>query len=151
MKTFTPEEISTIVDHALIALLWSEGEIYGEDGEPTLENWDELYDYHDATPELRAELFAAVTWLDKVDIGEDETLMKYHDAAHEFVERFGLESFGHDMTLTRSHHGAGFWDRGAGVIGDTLTDWAHSLGELHVFHGSDSIHPVEWAGKFHAE
>lgn len=151
MKTFTPEEIATIVDHALIALLWSEGEIYGEDGEPTLDSWDEIYEASDATPELRAEIFAAVAWLDTADIGEDETHMKYHVAAHDFVERFGLESFGHDMTLTRNHHGAGFWDRCAGDIGDTLTDWAKHLGTLNVFHGSDSIHHDKWEGMFHAE
>lgn len=150
MKTFTPEEISTIVDSALISLLWSEGEESNEEGE-VIGMWDESYDYNDATPELRAELFAAVTWLDTAGIGEDETLMKYHDAAHEFVEQFGLESFGHDMTLTRNHHGAGFWDRGAGELGDTLTEWAHSLGELHIFHGSESVHPDKWAGMFHAE
>lgn len=148
---FSADAIATIVKHALDALLWSEGEIYGEDGEPTLESWDETYDESDATDELRAELFAAVAWLDTADIGEDETLAKYRDAAHAYVEALGLEQFGHDMTLTRNHHGAGFWDRGLGEIGDVLTEWAHGLGSLHVFHGSGSIHPDKWEGMFHAE
>lgn len=150
MKTFTPEEIAAIVDHALIALLWSEGEIYGEDGVPTLESWDEIYDKNDATPELRAEITESIAWLDRADM-MDPIALKWRMAAHGYVDKFGLDQFGHDMTLTRGHHGAGFWDRGAGAIGDVLTEWAESLGTLNVFHGSESIHPEKWAGMFHAE
>ena len=32
------------------------------------------------------------------------------------------ELSGHDFALTRNRHGAGFWDRGLGEIGDMLTD-----------------------------
>lgn len=41
------------------------------------------------------------------------------------IERQGLQRFGHDLFLTASGHGAGFWDRQeleADDIGDTLTD-----------------------------
>lgn len=150
MKTFTPEEISTIVDAALYGLLWGAGEITDEDGNFTLESWDEIYDSSDATPELRETLTAEVSALDE-PMEYDVTANKWQAAAHEFVEQFGLESFGHDMSMTRCRHGVGYWDRGAGDIGDTLTEWAHSLGELHIFHGSESVHPDKWAGMFHAE
>lgn len=40
-----------------------------------------------------------------------------------------LEQIGHDFWLTRNHHGAGFWDRGLGLVGDTLTELAHSFGD----------------------
>lgn len=36
---------------------------------------------------------------------------------------------GHDFYLTRNRHGAGFWDRGLGELGDRLTVHAHSFGE----------------------
>lgn len=36
---------------------------------------------------------------------------------------------GGDFALTRNHHGAGFWDRGLGVVGDRLTSAAHVYGE----------------------
>lgn len=36
--------------------------------------------------------------------------------------------FGHDFYLTREGHGAGFWDRGLGELGDYLTDIAKSYG-----------------------
>jgi hypothetical protein len=32
------------------------------------------------------------------------------------------EQIGHDFWLTRQGHGAGFWDRGLGKIGDQLTE-----------------------------
>jgi hypothetical protein len=32
---------------------------------------------------------------------------------------------GHDLILTANRHGAGFWDRGLGATGKTLTDAAH--------------------------
>lgn len=31
-----------------------------------------------------------------------------------------------DFWLTAGHHGAGFWDRGLGAVGDRLTDAAHA-------------------------
>jgi len=44
---------------------------------------------------------------------------------------------GHDLWLTRNHHGAGFWDRGLGKLGDDLTLLAHSLGESELYVGDD--------------
>lgn len=39
---------------------------------------------------------------------------------------------GHDFWLTRNDHGAGFWDRGLGTIGDKLTEAAHGFGEVNL-------------------
>lgn len=36
---------------------------------------------------------------------------------------------GHDFAFTRNHHGAGFWDRGYGEVGDRLTEAAEAYGE----------------------
>lgn len=38
------------------------------------------------------------------------------------------EQAGHDLWLTRNHHGAGFWDRKLGKIGEKLTADAHAMG-----------------------
>jgi hypothetical protein len=51
----------------------------------------------------------------------------------EWIERYGEESLGHDIWLTSQHHGAGFWDRGAGELGERLTEAAHTCG----FAGAD--------------
>jgi hypothetical protein len=44
---------------------------------------------------------------------------------------------GHDFWLTRNGHGAGFWDRGLGVIGDRLSEAAKSYGEYDLYVGDD--------------
>ena len=40
---------------------------------------------------------------------------------------------GHDLALTMNRHGAGFWDRGFGKIGELLTEVAQDLGEIHLY------------------
>lgn len=58
-----------------------------------------------------------------------------------FVENYGTicqatgdnytwEHVGHDFWLTSQGHGAGFWDRGLGEVGDTLTDSVDGYGDL---------------------
>lgn len=44
---------------------------------------------------------------------------------------------GHDFFLTRCGHGAGFWDRGLGELGDWLTDRANRYGEQDAYVGDD--------------
>ena len=47
------------------------------------------------------------------------------------------EQAGHDFWLTRNRHGAGFWDRGLGDVGQVLTDMAHPYGEVNLYVGDD--------------
>lgn len=44
---------------------------------------------------------------------------------------------GHDFFLTRNHHGAGFWDRGLGELGERLTKASHAYGTSEVYEGDD--------------
>lgn len=46
---------------------------------------------------------------------------------------------GHDFWLTREGHGAGFWDRGYGEVGDKLTEAAKAWGD-----GSDEFYNYDW-------
>lgn len=55
----------------------------------------------------------------------------------------GMAQVGHDLWLTRNGHGAGFWDRGLGELGDRLTQAAHDMGEVHLW--------VDFDGKVHQE
>jgi hypothetical protein len=43
------------------------------------------------------------------------------------------ENAGHDFWLTRNGHGVGFWDRGLGDLGDTLTAHSHSFGACYIY------------------
>ena len=45
----------------------------------------------------------------------------------------GPAQWGHDLWLTRNGHGAGFWDRGYGPVGDRLSDAARALGESGLY------------------
>lgn len=44
---------------------------------------------------------------------------------------------GVDLFLTRNHHGAGFWDRHLGPVGDELTEKAHEMGSCDFYLGDD--------------
>lgn len=48
-----------------------------------------------------------------------------------------MDHMGHDFWLTRNGHGAGFWDRGAGELGDRLTDAANAFGGVDLYIGDD--------------
>lgn len=44
---------------------------------------------------------------------------------------------GHDFALSRNGHGAGFFDRGYGPVGDVLQELAKSFGEFNLYKGDD--------------
>ena len=45
----------------------------------------------------------------------------------------------HDFWLTRNGHGAGFWDRGLGELGDKLTSAAEAWGSIYLYLGDDGL------------
>lgn len=49
---------------------------------------------------------------------------------------FTYAEAGHDLWLTENGHGAGFWDRGLGDVGDKLTEKAQHH-EQHIYVGDD--------------
>ena len=49
------------------------------------------------------------------------------------------DSFGHDIWLTRNGHGVGFWDRGLGALGESLSDIATHLGGADTYLGDDGM------------
>lgn len=53
---------------------------------------------------------------------------------------YDKEQAGHDFWLTRNRHGAGFWDRGLGEVGDKLTTAAHSYGDSNLYINRKRVH-----------
>lgn len=49
------------------------------------------------------------------------------------------EQAGRDFWLTRNRHGAGFWDRGLGEIGERLTKAAHVYGSVDLWVAQDGL------------
>jgi hypothetical protein len=83
------------------------------------------------------------------DTDLDSTLLRQmHEDCADFVsantaalDACGLsaEQAGHDFWLTRNGHGAGFWDRGIGELGEVLTDAAAVYGSHDLFVGEDGL------------
>ncbi|RPJ16050.1 MAG: hypothetical protein EHM33_34265 [Chloroflexi bacterium] len=51
----------------------------------------------------------------------------------------GFEQSAHDFWLTRNGHGAGYWDRGLGDLGDKLTEAAKTFGSCDLYIGDDEL------------
>ena len=56
------------------------------------------------------------------------------------LEGLDPEQCGHDFWLTRNGHGAGFWDRGLGDVGDKLTAASKSYGSFDLYAVDGVIH-----------
>ncbi len=50
-----------------------------------------------------------------------------------------IAAFAYDYWLTRNSHGAGFWDRGLGELGDNLSDMATIQGSVYAYAGDDGL------------
>jgi hypothetical protein len=61
-----------------------------------------------------------------------ERLQYRHDSATD-------TQIAHDFWLTRCGHGAGFWDRGYGVLGDKMTEVAKNFGNVDLYVGDDGM------------
>lgn len=59
--------------------------------------------------------------------------------ARALLDGIDSEQAGHDFWLTRNHHGAGFWDRGLGEVGDKLTELSHTFRSLDLYYGDDGL------------
>ena len=57
----------------------------------------------------------------------------FQESFADLLEDIDNEQAGHDFWLTRNGHGAGFWDRGLGDIGDQLTEMAKPYGEVNLY------------------
>lgn len=109
------------------AALWSS---MSEGGEPL----DSLcYSTEDIAPSLRQEMLQTVF---------DFLSACWGDAWGGFtIDISGIEpeQVGQDLWLTQNGHGAGFWDRGLGKVGDQLTDLAKPFGETNLYVGDDGL------------
>jgi hypothetical protein len=72
-----------------------------------------------------------------------ESIDKAMQECERFQDQFAAlfiadaERNGCDFWLTRNGHGAGFWDRGYGAIGELLTKGAHDYGTTDLYLGDD--------------
>ena len=102
---------------------------------------DNLYSYGPSGIEcaaFRAGYLECALWANGQQSATDEEEATLREEAETFLEsehavrliqaaefrtrgRYSWEQAGHDFYLTREGHGAGFWDRGLGIVGEALT------------------------------
>ena len=90
-------------------------------------------------PEADAELSddaRALCVADCLEFQRREALPLAHAYAHHDYEAVQA---GRDFWFTRNGHGVGFWDRGLGAVGDTLSTAARSWGSLSAYAGDDGL------------
>lgn len=112
----------------MVAALWSSTD---EDGEPL----DDMYSVDDISEECKAAMLESCK--DFIDANTSD-LAEY--SAKMACEQWSAEDrAGHDFWLTRNGHGAGFWDRGLGELGDRLSKAAKIYGSVDLYVGDDGL------------
>jgi hypothetical protein len=119
---WSTDEVAEVVWSALGTAAWCQ--VYevevSEDGESELVPADDW-----SADDIAAVTAANLAW---------EVVEFCHDYAED-IRDSGLtpEQVGHDFMLTRNGHGAGFWDRGLGAVGDRLSEGARPYGEFMLY------------------
>lgn len=129
-------DIEEMVSAYVECALWSSTYLADEDGNPVGEEtddtqdvpMDENYGPEDIAPDTLAKM--------REDCESFVTTCE--SLLAEYTER-GMSSgqAGHDFWLTRNGHGAGFWDRGLGKLGDDLTEDAKPFGSFTLYVGNN--------------
>lgn len=119
-----PTYLTLMLEAYIECALWSTTDNSNEQGGDPL---DDNYDETDLDPDTYAEML--------------EDCASFLNNASELLEMapyilrtpYTAEQAGHDFWLTRNGHGAGFWDRGLGDIGDRLSDIARTYGSYDLY------------------
>lgn len=124
-------DIAEIVRHYLICAEWCD---LNEDmGNPIPKDWAGWSRDAMATAYATCSDFVAECFRKAIDFESLTTLYDENNSGSYSLE----ERLGHDIWLTSCGHGAGFWDRGLGNVGDTLTEIAKGLGSSFAYIGND--------------
>jgi len=125
-------DLDTFAQAYVEAMLWSsstmedDAEMFGEE---FAENLDDLVGFIDMSPEAVAQV------KEDCDQFQEENAELLDQVSEEFG--VGDDQHGHDFWLTRAGHGAGFWDRGYGDLGERLSDAARKFGHIDPYIGDD--------------
>ncbi len=116
-------DLDEMVTAYAICALWSSLHYHTEGEEP--EPMDDYATVDDISPELMAEFRA--------------NCEAFRDEMIGTLEKVGSDAgqTGHDFWLTRNGHGAGFWDRGYGADGETLSQAAKAYGSVDLWIDAD--------------
>ena len=107
-----------VLVHYAVCALWSSTDA---EGNPL----DDKYDIQDIAPETFTQM--------------REEVKDFLAQNQRFLAAAGMSEAqtGHDFWLTRNGHGAGFWDRDLGMLGDRLTHAAKLFSSADLYVGDD--------------
>lgn len=116
----------------LVCALWAENDEYDERGGNPL---DENYGLEDFAPEALAQAVRECRDFQAAQAADLAEAYKLYNV----TDGTSPEDYaGHDFWLTRNGHGAGFWDRGFGAVGDRLSKATKPYGSCSVYVGDDN-------------
>jgi hypothetical protein len=117
----------------IVCALWSST---GPEEEPyACESLDDIFSADDLAPECLESMRADCD--DFIASNEADLIAYCLEMRSE--QWSGEERAGHDFWLTRNGHGAGFWDRGLGDLGERLADAASVYGGVDLYPGDDGL------------
>ena len=120
--------LDTFVRAYVGAALWSSNDEYGNP-------LDDVHSVDDVHPDTIAKM--------REDCAD--FVMAQESDLREYCKRMrdeqwsGEELAGHDFWLTRNGHGAGFWDRGMGELGERLSAAAEVYSSVDLYIGDDGM------------
>lgn len=119
-------ELDAFTQQYLETALWSSTDNADDSGGAPL---DQNYDVDDFDP---AFILEAKRECEDFQKAQAKLLAKAYEHSG-----YDEGSAGHDFWLTRCGHGAGFWDRGLGDVGDQLTKACRPYGNVDLYVGDD--------------
>lgn len=122
----TTRKVEKVLKGYVAAALWSSNDESDESGGEPL---DKNYGPKDVDEKTVTDMRNDCTRFLDDNAADIETFMS--------TTKRDLEHVGHDLWLTRNGHGVGFWDRGAGEVGERLSEAAKTLGGFNLYVGDD--------------
>lgn len=133
------EYVEDFVSAYIVCALWASND-NDRDPEGLGEPMDANYGPEDLTDEATAAMRADCVSFIAANFGDLMVTADYPQAWPDGDWTPGGAN-GHDLWLTRNHHGAGFWDRGYPKdAADRLTAAAHAMGEAGIWGDGEKVH-----------
>lgn len=127
IETVIPDFTEDFITGYITAALWADGMPYrADDDDSEIEQFGGL-EHLTMRPDGRERM--AVDCRAFIAANETDLFLYCDERSYDPSKGSVAEYAGHDFWLTRQGHGAGFWDRGLGALGDRLANAAKSFGE----------------------
>lgn len=135
-KVIAEEELDSFIQGYITCALWSS--TYERLNEDTEEFETASLDDDYSEDDLSTEAMQTIKEDCKDFVKANKALLKRYYKAYKPSQQYDvIECAGHDFWLTRNGHGAGFWDRGLGKLGEQLADSARVYGSVDLYVGDD--------------